>query len=353
MTAPKSICVLFPLREGPWGGGNQFLKALRGELERRGLHEPDPEWADAVLTAGWQGLFAAARVALRQPTKPIVLRIDGPVGLVRGRDREIDEVIYRFDRLVASATVFQSEWSRDANLAAGMAPREHTTIVNAPDPEIFSTDGKLPFSRDRKVRLIATSWSSNPRKGFDLYSWLDSNLDFDRYEMSFIGNSPTQFTNIRSVPPLDSMRLGEELKRHDIYITGSKKDPCSNSLLEALHCGLPAVALRDGGHPELVGNGGMTFDDFPEVPGLLDEIVAGYPEYQARIAVKSLAQVTDDYVEFVSAARGRAAHPWLRRRWDGITTAVAVRAVDSQPGRVMLKWGSRARSRYAGRATTR
>jgi glycosyltransferase involved in cell wall biosynthesis len=340
MTAEDSICVLFPLREGPWGGGNQFLKAVKAELERRGLHEPDPARAGAVLTASWQGLFAASIVALRQPSKPIVLRVDGPVGLVRGRDREIDRVIYRFDRLVATGTIFQSDWSREANIASGMTPgNDHMTIVNAPDPQLFSRAAKRPFDPSRKARIIATSWSPNPRKGFDLYGWLDSNLDFGRYEMSFIGNSPVQFDNIRSVPPINSAELARQIKQHDIYITGSRKDPCSNSLLEALHCGLPAVAVLDGGHPELIKGGGETFEDFSEVPAILERIVDSYEEYQERIAVKTLSAVVDDYVGFMWAARDNQGGRSRRRAIDSITTGAMARAIDYRIGRALLEWG--------------
>ena len=340
MPPDDSVCVLYPLREGPWGGGNQFLKALRGELIRRGLHEPDPARAGMILTASWQGLARTSVAALRQQGTPVILRVDGPVSLIRGRDQEIDRVIYRFARVVADGTVFQSGWSRDANLDAGMRPRGgHTTIINAPDPELFSRDGKQPFDNGRRTRLIATSWSPNRRKGFDFYEWLDSNLDFERYEMSFIGNSPVRFANIRLVPPLDSRALAAELKAHDIYLTGSRFDPCSNSLLEALHCGLPAVAVRHGGHPEIIGGGGETFEEFGEAPGLLERIVSAYAGYQDRIAVRTLSEVVDAYLEFMRSVRDRVSSTPPRRRWEMASTAIMARAVDFRTGRALLRAG--------------
>ena len=332
-----SICILFPFKEGPWGGGNQFLKALRGELERRDLSEPDPARAGVVLVAQWQGLLRAATLRVRDPHKPIVHRVDGPVALIRGGDQEYDDIIYRFNALAANGTIFQSDWSREANLNAGMTPARQTTIVNAPDPHIFSRDGKRPFEPSRRTRLVATSWSGNPRKGFDLYSWLDANLDFDRYEMSFIGNSPVRFRNIRSVPPLDSAALAAELKEHDIYLTGSRFDPCSNSLLEALHCGLPAVAIRHGGHPELIKSGGETFEQFSEVPALLDRIVESYADYQRRIDVRPFSQVVDDYVEFMWSVRD--AHLPIPRKAAAriLATGLVARAIDNRYGRSLIR----------------
>ena len=50
----------------------------------------------------------------------------------------------------------------------------------------------------------------------------------------------------------NSLQLTELFRRNDIYITGSKNDPCSNSLIEALTCGVPCIVLNDGGHPETI-----------------------------------------------------------------------------------------------------
>ncbi len=58
-----------------------------------------------------------------------------------------------------------------------------------------------------------------------------------------------------------------------MYIAPSRDDPCSNALLEALACGLPAAFLASGGHPELVGDGGLPFEADEELPDVLDRLV--------------------------------------------------------------------------------
>ena len=40
----------------------------------------------------------------------------------------------------------------------------------------------------KKIRLISSSWSSNPDKGLDIIKYLDKTLDKDRFEMTFVGN---------------------------------------------------------------------------------------------------------------------------------------------------------------------
>jgi glycosyltransferase involved in cell wall biosynthesis len=147
------------------------------------------------------------------------------------------------------------------------------------------------------LRVIATSWSANPRKGADTLAWIDRNLDVRAYDVTFAGNTEQTFANIRVVPPVPSYDVAELLREHDVYLAASRDDPCSNALLEALACGLPAAFLRSGGHPELVGEGGLGFDDESELPGVLAQLRAELDERRAGIRVPPLADVADRYLE--------------------------------------------------------
>jgi len=146
--------------------------------------------------------------------------------------------------------------------------------------------------------LIVTSWSSNLRKGFEVYKFLDENLDFSKYEMTFIGNSPVEFKNIKWIKPIISKELAKILKQKDIYITASQSDPCSNSLIEALSCGLPAVALNDGGHPELLQRGGELFNGKEDVIEKIKKVAKNYQHYQSEIPEFSIKKVAQDYYKF-------------------------------------------------------
>jgi glycosyltransferase involved in cell wall biosynthesis len=167
-------------------------------------------------------------------------------------------------------------------------------IHNAVDPSIFHP----PPERQRtpRVRVIATSWSDNPRKGFDILTWLDANLDFDEYELTFAGQTQVSFDHVRVVEPLPSRELGDLLRSQDVFLAASRDDPCSNALLEGLACGLPAAYLRSGGHPELVGEGGIGFDGAEEVPVALARLRDELDERRAAIRVPSLHEVADRYL---------------------------------------------------------
>ena len=145
--------------------------------------------------------------------------------------------------------------------------------------------------------MIATSWSDNVRKGAETLAWLDSHLDWTRYELTFVGRGPSEFERVRVVGPVSSAEVAQLLREHDVYLAPSHEDPCSNALLEALACGLPAVYRDSGGHPELVGEGGLLFASDEEIPDVLDRLVAELDERRAAISVPTISDVADRYLE--------------------------------------------------------
>lgn len=297
------IALLFTFHDGPWGGGNQFLRALAAALVRRGALAESPADADAVLFNSHHDLKAVLAARRAYPTLPFIHRVDGPMGLYNETGDPRDAKVTAINQAVADATLFQSNWSQEQNRPLGLPNSPFQEVIgNAPDPALFHPPAAEPPTAGR-IRLIASSWSVNPKKGFDFYQFLDRNLDFDRFEMNFLGRSPEPFANIRILEPLPSPGVAETLKRHHIFITGSHRDPCSNALLEALHCGLPALARNDGGHPEIVGKGGELFDKKEEAIPLLEKIATDPAGYAARIDLPSIDAVAEAYLAFAATLR--------------------------------------------------
>src|SRR3990172_7335120 len=96
--------------------------------------------------------------------------------------------------------------------------------------------------------------------------------------MTFVGQTREHFQRIRVVGPVPSQQVADLLRAHDIYVAASLNDPCSNALLEALACGLPAAYRPSGGHSELVGDGGISFERPEELPDVLDRLVIEFGE---------------------------------------------------------------------------
>lgn len=292
------IHILYNFQDQPWGGGNQFLKALKREFEIQDIYEDKPENADVIIFNSHHNFDEVFDLKNRFKSKIFIHRIDGPLHLTRGSSKDLDKIIYKFNSLIADGIVFQSNWCRSHNHKFFKISTKYETVVsNASDKEVFNEQEKT-FTPD-KVKIIASGWSPNWRKGFEVYKYLDENLDFSRYGMTFVGNSPVEFKNIKYIKPVGSKELAGILRQHDIYITASQNDPCSNSLIEALSCGLPAVALNDGGHPELIGNGGELFVVKQEVIEKINKVAKNYNYYHSQIKKPSMEKVCQSYLEFV------------------------------------------------------
>ena len=280
------------------------MQALRKELEKQGVYSKTPQEAEVIIfnsyPFGAEYLFKKIwELKQKDPNKIIIHRVDGPISFYRGKNRTIDKIIACFARNFADGIVFQSSWSQRQNRKSfGLVSPYQTIIHNAPDPEIFNQIEKIKFRPNRKTVVVAVSWSKNIRKGFAIYQYLDRNLDFGRYAMYFIGNSPIKFKNIKWLTPLVPENLGQILKRSDIFITGSLNDPCSNSLIEALSSGLPVVARRSGGHPELLKNGGELFQGKKNVIAKIEKVKNDYHNYQSRLPQFSLQKTAQEYYTF-------------------------------------------------------
>jgi glycosyltransferase involved in cell wall biosynthesis len=174
-------------------------------------------------------------------------------------------------------------------------------IRNAPDPAIFHPPVEREPLGDRPVRVAAVSWSDNRRKGLDALGALGASVDRQRVELTFVGRAPEQLEGWRLVAPLASQELAELLRGQDCYVAASVDDPCSNALLEALACGLPALFRRSGGHPELVGEAGVGFDGPEDAPQALERLAAQLDERREAIVVPSLAETADRYLEVLRA----------------------------------------------------
>jgi glycosyltransferase involved in cell wall biosynthesis len=298
----SDVAVFHDFHPPPYGGGNQFLLALVGELERRGLSVETNRLSGHTQSCLYNSFnfdFRRLRRFARSDAR-MVHRVDGPVGVYRGFDDGTDRRIADINRL-ADVTILQSQFSLEKHAELGLELRNPVVIHNTVDPAIFHPPDTREPVNGRRLRVIATSWSGNPRKGADVLAWLDRNLDFDAYEVTFAGNTEQRFERMRVVGPLPSEPLADLLRIQDVYLAASRDDPCSNALLEGLACGLPAAYLRSGGHPELVGEGGLGFDDAEELPTTLARLRVELDARRAAIEVAALTDVADRYLEALRA----------------------------------------------------
>jgi glycosyltransferase involved in cell wall biosynthesis len=297
------VAVFHDLLPPPTGGGSQFLRALIGQLRRAGLTVELNRISGrtpACLVNSYTFDERRLRRFLRDDVR-LVHRVDGPIGVYRGSDDRVDRRIAALNAELAHATVLQSHYSLEKHRALGLELVAPIVIPNAPDGAIFHPPVVREPVEARRIRVVASSWSDNPRKGADALRWLDEHVDCSRFEVTFVGRAPLRPSRVRVVPPLASEPLADLLRTQDLYLAASLDDPCSNALLEALACGLPAVFRRSGGHPELVGEAGVGFDEPQELADALDDAAARLQELREAIAVPALADVAARYAEVLAA----------------------------------------------------
>ncbi len=295
----RDLAVFHEFVPPPTGGGHQFLRALCGELGRRGidleLNTISPG-TPACLFNSFNFDFRRLRRFARRGAR-MVHRVDGPIGVYRGHDDGTDLRLAQLNSELAAATIFQSHWSLARHRELGLELCEPVVIPNAADPAIFHPREAPRLLGDGPLRIIVSSWSNNPRKGLDALRWLDANLDPGRFSVTFVGRAADEFTRLHRVPAVPSVELAALLREHDAYLAASLDDPCSNALIEALSCGLPAVFRRSGGHPELVAAGGVGFDRADELGEAFETLRADLEGYRAAISVPRLDDVASRYLQ--------------------------------------------------------
>ena len=296
------IAVFHEFVPPPTGGGSQFLRALTGEFRARGLEVEVNRISGATpvcLFNSFNFEFARLERFARRECR-MVHRVDGPIGSYRGFDDGTDRKILEINHALADATVFQSRYSLERHVELGLELRSPVVIPNAPDPAIFFPPAAREPLAGRRVRVIASSWSDNPRKGAATFEWLDQNLDHDRFELTFVGRASVALGRTTVIPAVPSEELAELLRSQDIYLAASLDDPCSNALLEALACGLPAAFAVSGGHPEIVGEAGLPFASPEELPAVLARLADELDVRRVAIRVPALAEVAGRYLEVLA-----------------------------------------------------
>jgi glycosyltransferase involved in cell wall biosynthesis len=303
------VSVFHQFAPAPGGGGNQFLSGLVRAFVELGLaveNNTISRDSRACLFNSFNFDEGLLRLLRRRACR-MVHRVDGPVSVYRGRDDDTDRRVWEMNQSLADVTVFQSEYSRSRQLELGYEFGRSVVIRNAPDDRIFFAPDHRSLDSRRQVRLITTSWSDNPNKGFATLQYLDDNLDWAEYAFTFVGRVPAglTFRNIRVVDAVPSAEVARLLREHDLFIFPSLHECCSNALVEALACGLPAVYVRSGSNAEVVRGGGIGFDTPGEIPVCVEQCVEAYSRLQSGLAVPSLKESAQAYLRVLGVDADR------------------------------------------------
>lgn len=285
------------LREGPWGGGNQFASSVSAHLTRTGHevgHALDRPNLDVILLTEPRRSSASSAFndgdvwsyRSRNPRTLVVHRINECDE--RKNTRWVNKRLAVANRC-ADRTVFISTWLRELFRGHGFQMAEASVILNGADRHIFHPGGGHAWDGTGKLKVVTHHWSSNWNKGFDVYSRFDELLGQsafgDRFAFTYIGRVPEglTFRHATVEPPLSGRALGEALSRHHVYLTASLNEPAGMHHIEGALCGLPVLYRDSGALPEYCDGYGLPFDESTFDVRLLD-VHRRYAELKATTA---------------------------------------------------------------------
>ncbi len=260
--------------DGPWGGGNRFIKSLKAYLIEKGhyvyedLMEND---LDIILLVDPRRNHPNKKFLAKDILKYLIFK--NPNALVIHRINECDErkntnfmnKKIRLANYCADHTVFVSEWLSDLNLMNLKNRSFKSVIRNGADRNIFNSANLIPWNKEEPFKFVTHHWGNNWMKGFDIYKLIDDYICSKEWagklKFTYIGNLPKnfEFKNVRYIKPLDGSDLVCELKKHHGYVTGSINEPGGNHQNEAALCGLPILYRNSGCLPEYCEGFGIPF----------------------------------------------------------------------------------------------
>ena len=264
------------LIEGPWGGGNLFVKNLANFLISNGhsvvydLCEPD---INLILLTDPRNKLLSSSTFNHKEIKKYKKYINKDVKIVQ-RINECDERkntnnvndLYLTASEIADKVIFVSSWLKDIYIKLGLPENKSQVILAGADRRIFNSNNSLTWNEREKLKLVTHHWSSHELKGFDDYKKIDEMLDQEvwnqKIKFTYIGNvnENYSFNNIKIIKTLSGIKLASEIKKHHFYLTSSINEPSGNHHIEAAQCGLPILYLNSGGIPEFCKNFGVVFE---------------------------------------------------------------------------------------------
>jgi hypothetical protein len=260
--------------KGPWGGGNNFIRAIHEFASKHGFittnileHDIDlifmidPRYDDLKIS-----INEIAKYKQYKPSTKVVYRIN-ECDARKGLQRDIDPVI-KASSHISDMCIFISNWIMNYHVDSEWKCKHNHVIYSGTNKNHFRPNKKI---ENGKINIVTHHWSDNLLKGHDVYqkidNWLSKN---DQFTFTYIGRSHGNLDRSTIVPPTFGQDLGDKLSSYDVYISASRFDPGPNHIIESLACEIPTYAHSDsGGAVEMVGESHV-YSSFDQLVRILE-----------------------------------------------------------------------------------
>jgi glycosyltransferase involved in cell wall biosynthesis len=325
------IHVGYKTTDAPWGGANNFIRALKGELSRTGRYvftESMDIDCDILFTSqltvapGTQTTFAQIR-RFREGRAGLLHRWRGPaapkaarlvvraVNLTRHAFRlGLRNLILggRADRQAlnllnfADYVIFQSRYQQGFFTDHGYAGTRSVVIHNGADPA-FWAEAVAVKPPGRVLRFASSTMSARASKRHDLLAKLS---DVPGVEVLHFGNWPRGLDRhqVQLQGTVTRDRMVAAYAQCDYFVHPAVKDPCPNAIFEAICSGLPVIYnAGPGSSREIVGPNGFALNAADlgetvdraraELSELKEKVAQNREYYLVRRATRQYREVFD------------------------------------------------------------
>lgn len=270
------VSIGMTVKNGPWGGGNQFSKSLVKYLESKGVEVfLNLEQSDLDIILLMDPRLNSRSASYQDREIFDYLTKVNKKAIVVHRINECDErkgtrgVNQRLlhANLCADHTVFVASWLRNLFLDMQLPCQQTSVILNGSERTIFNPKGYQPWQQSTPLKFLTHHWGGHWMKGFDIYQRLDKLLEIQPFthsiDFTYIGNLPKdfQFKKATHINPYSGKELANLIRQHHVYITASRNEPGSNHQNEGANCGLPLLYRESGCLPEYCQGFGIPFNE--------------------------------------------------------------------------------------------
>lgn len=255
---------LFPPRVMRGIYGDLFRRCVRPVFERTLVEfQPDVILGSWAYPDGWAALELGRRAGL-----PVVIKVHGSDVLIQSnfpaRERKTIETLRAADGVVAV--------SRDLSekmIGFGVAPERIRIIYNGVDTQIFCpgsrTEARAKLGLKAAVPMLLYVGNLLPVKGVDILVEACGKLVGSgvQFVCQLVGQGPLQTDlerrivalglqeSVRLMGPKPHSQLPDWFRAADALVLPSRSEGVPNVLMEAAACGVPFIATRVGGVPEV------------------------------------------------------------------------------------------------------
>lgn len=269
---------------GPWGGGAKTVNRLWEVLENRG-HKVVPQLEDDIDVilcidprpnerGEWYQTFLDYRD--KNPKTKIVQRV-GDVGT--HSKPQLTELVKRTLGL-SDYFIFTSKWAKEWIGFKG----DNCIIINNAPMKVFYKNRNTETTLPENVSVVTHHWSTNPKKGFDIYQKFENWCESNNIDFHYVGQVPpgTMFKNYQE--PMSSEDLSSVLPKHHIYLTASEQEAGANHVLEAAAAGLPIIYRNTGGSiVDYCQSMGEVYSNFEELVEKTNLMIKEYGKYKSKV----------------------------------------------------------------------